>query len=333
MREYLQVLADGLLSGSNGLTFGVCVGFIVIMVVFVKFAKRAQGRVFAGSGTRYDEGRVFGVVGLMGSGKTSFVVREFAIPALQIGRPVVSNFSIYDEKFNGTATLLKAQDFGFDLLGIGSSLNLDDEGLPMSGWFFDTACQCGKDHDASCPNPPGFVPVGERPCCAGFRARRDCGCRGALVIIDEGHAFVPAAGSRPLPLDLHTWFTMARKNHLQIIWLTQYYKWIHSAVRRLSEDVFFCRPLIGDGQHVADLHKLDPIKGDVGALPVASVKYDNRPIREFYDTREVILPAATAHEIAGNLDRKRGLRDRERGGSARHEQTARHSVADSVIFG
>lgn len=313
---YMQVLSD-LGWAKLGPTLGL-LGLLGVALWFARKARGMHGRVLAGDGSRLDVGRVIGVCGVPGTGKTSFMVRNWAVPALKLGGRVVANFTVYpDPEWPGSFRKLKAENFGPDLMGIGSSLNLDETtGEPTSGWFIDTACTCGKDHDPGCSRPGGDVPLA--PCCDGFRARRDCSCQGVFLFLDEGHAFVPANGSKSLPVDLLTWFTMCRKNHLMIVWGTQYYKWVNSGVRRLSEQVFMCSKRLGEGQHRANLHVLDWSKGDIGRDPVATIDYDNRPIWKYYDTKEVIVASQTAHEIAGQLSRKEILAEmgRRRGTSA-----------------
>lgn len=287
-------LPPGMLS-MMGLLVGICVGLLLIL----KFARRWEARVKSGTG-RMDEGRVIGVVGLMGAGKTSFIMKNWIAPAIAAGQTIVSNFSVNTKGFAGTSMLLRADTFGMDLLGIGSSLNVDPQtGEPMSGWFYDTACRCGKGHVDGCDK---VMPAGTA-CCAGFRAMRECRCRQATVVIDESHAFVPASQSRPLPLELQIWFTMARKNHLQIIWSTQYFRWVHAAVRRLSQDVFVCEQNGMDGKHIAHMMRLQA-SGDLGKETVLSIKYDNKSVRSMYDTYEVILPSHTAEEMAGTVGKR-----------------------------
>jgi hypothetical protein len=229
---------------------------------------------------KLQEGKVFGVVGKMGYGKTSFAVGHFAIPALKQGRTVVSNFTIRDDDLPGRSVLMRPSSFGSDLLGIGSSLQLDREtGEPASGWFVDTACNCGKQD----------------------KAQEACGCNGALVIIDESHLFVPASNSRQLPVELHQWFTMARKNHVEVVWLTQYWKWVHATVRRLSTDIWDCRPTLVRGRHEAycfNPHDMD----DKQRIAHAKVDYSiTEALVSRYDTYEIVVPAATAFDIAGQM--------------------------------
>jgi len=273
-------------------------GFVVASILFMFWARRWMGRQVSGKG-RLDEGRLIGVVGLPGFGKTSFIMSNYVVPALQSGRTVIANFSVYADDLPGRFVKLKPSNFGLDLLGIGSSLNLDDDGLPVSGWFIDTACTCGKTG----------------------REQLMCPCNGLVLVIDEGHAFLPANQSKGLPVDVLTWLTMCRKNHLMIIWATQYYKWIHSAVRRLTQEVFMCQRELLGGHHVARSFGLDPIKGDLGNVCAYEVKYDVRTIGHLYDTSEVVVAAHTAYELAGELSRKH-LR---RGGGARYEHAADHA--------
>lgn len=272
--------------------------FALGSVLLLAWARKWEGRQLSGAG-RMDAGRVIGIVGLMGSGKTSFVVTNWIRPALQQGRRVVANFGVKDSGFPGTALVVSPETFAWDLLGTGSSLNVDKDGEPMSGWFVDTACTCGKGHDEGCDR---VMPQGEA-CCRGFERQRQCGCRAAVVVIDESHAFLPANQSKPLPIEILTWLTMARKNHVQIIWCTQYYKWVHSAVRRLSQDVFRCEPGAVDGKHLAMMCRLSA-NGELSNEVVSVVKFDNRSVRSIYDTFEVIVPAHTAHELAGTLSKK-----------------------------
>jgi hypothetical protein len=269
--------------------------FLVLGLAFLRWVRRYESRVMTGAG-RFDEGRVVGVCGLMGGGKTSFIMSQWVVPALTRGLTVASNFTVLDDGLPGRSIKLRARTFASDVLGIGSSLNVDEEtGEVLSGWFIDTACTCGKDHDKDCTRPRGDLPV--VACCAGFRARRECRCNAAVVVIDEAHAFVPANNSRPLPLVLHNWLTMARKNHLEIIWATQYYKWVHSGFRRLTEDVFTCQSTMGDGRHEAIHQRMKRGGSDLDPAVVTVVKYDNRGVRGRYDTYEVITPSQTALEM------------------------------------
>jgi hypothetical protein len=277
--------------------------FCAVCMCLIVFAHRVDGKLNSGKG-RLDQGRLIGIVGLPGFGKTSFIMHTYVIPALKQGRGVITNFSVMpDEAWPGTATLMDADSFGPDLLGIGSSLNVDKKtGQPMSGWFVDTACTCGKGHDDKCKRPNGDVPA--FPCCDGFRAWRQCACQGRVLVIDESHAFLPANNSRPLPVDVLTWLTMCRKNHLMIIWATQYYKWVHSACRRLTEDVYKCEKGIVAGRHVARQHRLDNSNGELSREHASEVKYDIKSVGKYYDTYEVIVPAHTAYEMAGTMSRK-----------------------------
>jgi hypothetical protein len=279
---------------------------MVASIMFMFWARRFEGRQLSGQG-RFDEGRLVGVVGLMGAGKTAFMMSNWVVPALREGRSVVSNFTVFVDKIDapevGEFHKITAEDFGSQLMGSGSSLNVHEStGEALSGWFIDTACTCGKDHDVGCDRPGGDVPL--HPCCDGFRERRRCACRGAVVIIDEGHCFVPANQAKPLPIEVLRWFTMARKNHLQIVWATQYYKWVHSAVRRLTQDVFTCNEELLGAKHTARLQRLDESNGNLGRDVVSQVKFDRRKVQDLYDTYEVVLAAETASEIMGTMSRR-----------------------------
>lgn len=260
----------------------VALGFVLLFGFLIVKMRQVEGRTAGGVGKFFD-GRLIGVVGLPGFGKTSFVMHAYVLPALRSGRTVVTNFTVKDDDMPGRAVKMKPDTFGADLLGIGSSLNVDDEGQPMSGWFIDTACTCGKEG----------------------RDQLACACNGVVLVIDESHAFMPASNTRPLPIDLLTWLTMCRKNHLQIIWCTQYYKWVHSAVRRLTADVYQCSRNGLQAHHVARLHALDG-NGNLSADATSEIKYDVRKVGDRYDTYEVIIPAASAYQIAGEL-RKRNV--------------------------
>lgn len=272
-------------------------GVVVVSMVFMFWARRLQGRALSGKG-RLDQGRLVGVVGLPGYGKTSFIVSNYVLPMLREGRTVLANFTVYADEFEGRFIKMKSGNYGADLIGIGSSLNLDDDLEAMSGWFVDTACNCSKTCTPGC-----LGRIGPQACCKGMRAKIMCGCNGAVLVIDEAHAFLPASQSKPLPVDLLTWLTMCRKNHLMIVWATQYVKWVHSAVRRLTEDVFMCESQLLAGHHVARLHHLG-FTGELGREVSAEVKYKIGEVGEFYDTSEVIVAASTAYEMAGEMSRK-----------------------------
>jgi Zonular occludens toxin (Zot) len=261
----------------------VSVGVLFCLMVLKRVIERGLASSVTDGG-KIREGMVLGVVGKMGYGKTSFIVSNYAIPALRAGRTVVANFTIRADDLPGQCVRLEAHQFGADLLGIGSSLNTDPTtGEPVTGWFYDTACTCGKDGND----------------------RVQCGCNAAVVVLDEAHLFVPASNSRPLPVELMQWFTMARKNHVQVIWATQYWKWVHSAARRLSSQIWVCEPGKMRGNHVANCHEPFALE-QRESVPLASIKYQiTESLVSRYDSWEVVVPAATAFEIAGQMKRKK----------------------------
>lgn len=293
------------------------VGFCLLMCLLLFWARRMERRARLQAGQQED-GRVMGIVGLPGGGKTSFIVGHYAVPALRQGRTVITNFQMFVEDLPGRWVKMRPSTFGEDLLGIGSSLNIDEEtGEPMSGWFVDTACTCGKDHDETCSRPDGDVPA--KACCKGFRARRLCNCNGVVLVTDEVQSFVPANQSKPLPLDLLTWATMIRKNHVFWIWSTQYWKWVHSAVRRLTRQGLICETDVLYSDRVARMYDVDYDKGEMSGEPLTTVRYKPAVIAgNFYDSAEVIVPSSTAADMLGQMSRRHLRVIPGGGGAERH---------------
>jgi len=168
----------------------VMYGFMVLMM-------RQSGRLaLAGGSLR--EGRVTGVTGLMGGGKSTLTALYVVRPWLKRGRTIIANFGIDPEVqgVSGEVLFLRSSSFLEDILDIG-----------VGGSFYDTLCTCKRVCDDHSPTPA----PNECPKC---KLWLRCSCRGVKLVIDEAQVFIPSNNSASLPIELKSWITLTRKNHI-----------------------------------------------------------------------------------------------------------------------
>jgi len=263
------------------LVFLVVAGVLYgMMRLLFKLAARS-----AVTGKRLSEGSVRGVTGLMGHGKSTFVALYVVRPWLKRGRTVVTNFGVEPDVqgFKGSAVLLSSASFLEDLLGIG-----------VGGSFVDTGCRCSRH----CSEHVSVTECGALGC-PRYKRRLRCSCEGVKVIIDEAAVFVPANGAMGLPMELKSWITLTRKNHIEVCWLAQSHKDVHAMLRRLTQEYWEC-VLDTGGMSVAQ--RFPAHAGEPGREPSHSMRFAWSPLADgMFNSWEIILPARDALEMVGKL--------------------------------
>lgn len=264
----------------------VALGGIVVLAVFLSYTKRSSAKM-ALHGATLREGRITGLTGLMGGGKSTLAALYIVRPWLRKGRTLVTNFGVEPAKqrLTGRAVLLSSENFLEDLLGIG-----------VGGSFVDTGCRCSKyckEH--------GHVDECGAARCENYGRRLRCSCEGIKLIIDEAQVFVPANNSRSLPIELKSWITLTRKNHIEMVWLAQSHKDVHAMLRRMTAEMWHCTDL--EAQLVAQRFGVEA--GEPGMRPLDKIGYRwNISADGMFNSWEIIIPAKDAIEMAGQLSRK-----------------------------
>ncbi|MDZ4233374.1 MAG: zonular occludens toxin domain-containing protein [Dietzia sp.] len=277
-------------------------GYLLMMRLFKWSARLALG------GKLLEEGKVRGVIGLMGHGKSTLAALHIVRPWLARGRTIVANFGIEPDAqgLSGTVVFLTSATFLEDLLEIGTD-----------GTFVSTLCSCSKN--GGCVDHPDHpVPTG----CARCKKWLRCPCNGVKVVIDEAQVFIPANNSKSLPIELKSWITLMRKNHIELTWLAQSHKDVHAMLRRMTSEMWKCNKDFGVGL-VAQRYACEA--GEPGQEPTETIKYMWSPKADgMFNSWEIIIPARDALEMAGKLskkyvDRLQATQDRRRGGGVADE--------------
>ena len=265
-----------------GLAGAVAVFSFAMWLMLKLSAKGALG------GKLLDEGKVRGICGLMGHGKSTLAAMYIVHPWLKKGRTVVSNFGIDPaaQGLPGTVVLLSSASFLEDLLEIGTD-----------GTFVNTLCRCEKNNRCEVHQPEP-VPTGCKACAQRMR----CRCEGVKIVLDEAQVFVPANNSKSLPIELKSWITLARKNHIELIWLAQSHKDVHAMLRRMTGELWRCVEAEGLGL-VSQRFRMEG--GEPGKEPTETLRYQWAPRAEgMFNSWEIIIPARDALEMAGKLSKK-----------------------------
>lgn len=261
-------------------------GALALFTFLMNWSRKASARNMIG-GKRLAEGRVRAFTGLMGGGKSTLLALMVLHPWLKRGRTVVTNFGCdpAEQGLTGNVVLLSSQRFLEELLEIGTD-----------GTFVNTLCTCErrnrcKDHQ---PEP---VPHG----CLACRRRLRCSCNGVKVCIDECQVFIPSNNSKSLPIELKSWITLARKNHIELIWLAQSHKDVHAMLRRLTAECWQCTDVATN----LVTQKFLMVAGEPDKTPIESMSYRwNYKANGLFNSWEIIIPARDALEMAGKLDSK-----------------------------
>lgn len=172
--------------------------------------------VFTGRTYRFESGRVAGVVGRMGSGKSLFVVSCVLLP---VARALVSRRGLYCDH-TGRQVQRIVTNFSCNLPFPGVELVALNAGHgPLFSQLVSTDC----DHETAADHV------------------RDCyRYRDALVVLDELHMFLPGGRSKIEP-DAAYFLSMARKLNCEVWWITQSVMKVHKRLRDDTQDVWTVR--------------------------------------------------------------------------------------------
>lgn len=251
-------------------------GAVVLLIVFLSIGSSLTSRSY-----RFASGRISGVVGKMGSGKSLFVVTKVILPAARTmskkhglvcghtGRKVrrlITNFSI---------------DLPYDV----EVIHLD--GSRIWDHLVELAHELGGDS-----------------------LRLD-----ALVIIDEAHLFMPS--DKMKMAQKARWVTsMARKMNAELWWITQNEMKIHKRLRddtqliwRVGRSANLWTLLAGPSKWFT-ARAFEPEKlNRLNSQPEDQRRYRlNRTAIKCYDSFELIVPDAEADVSLDSLARRRAAR-------------------------
>lgn len=234
------------------------VGLILLIgLVKILVSQRAPRRV---------PGRVSGVVGAMGSGKSLFVVSRAILPALKRGEYVVTNFDM---------------DIPPGLKGVHRTLD-----TPM---IFEELAERGQDAVA-------YARAKGR----GWNLRDVSGAELAqrghvancLVVLDEAHIYAPS--SKMVLTDTALWWTThCRKLGIELYWVTQFPEQIAKGMRRNTAEVWQARRR-GGKTFGAKCYPMDKWDKQNRGKPLDSLVYRLTPdVMKLYDSFELIAPEPT----------------------------------------
>lgn len=202
----------------------VIIGATLLFVGFGLFLVRRKDR-------RQDaetSGRVIGIIGKMGAGKTMHAVR-MAVRRLEAGVDVASNFTL-------------------DLGVIGSK-----------GRWAPITSLGDLEH-----------------------------IRNAVVIIDEAHLLAPSSHSKNFPMQARQALAFARKNGLDLFWISQHEERVNRTLRDLTTEYHFCTKGYKKGTFKVEVWEPEKFR-KASATPDRRMlfKFDAK-VAAAYDTTQVI---------------------------------------------
>ena len=176
--------------------------------------------------SRSTAGRVVGVVGQMGTGK-SYAAVKMAAERLSLGVDVYSNFSMnVPDEWEGTWR-------------------------PFSSWLQ-------------------------------FASIRD-----AVVIIDEAHLYAPSYAHARFPQPARTALAFARKNGLDVYWISQHEDRVNRTLRDLTNEISVCTKR--GNRFVLTTWPSEVVRRRGEHVMRQSYRFDPA-IGDLYDTGEIIAP-------------------------------------------
>lgn len=229
-------------------------GWLILGVLSLVVWKRT------GEGSTGGTGKVVGIVGRMGSGKSYFAVR-MAYRRMMAGANVRTNFT----------------------------MNLDPEHWhkkDANGDPIPCPPKCAKRRKCVCTK---HCPCQVRERWAQFYGWEQIAeLQDAVVIIDEAHLYAPSLDPRAIP-DMAKWkMTMARKYRLDIYWLSQHESQVNRILREnLSNYIFVCSSWFGGFFFTAKGWEPHNLRRHRKHLERKAYRFQQH-VADLYDTLQVI---------------------------------------------
>lgn len=185
---------------------GIAAGFVAIMGVLSALTNRTY---------RFASGRISGVVGRMGTGKSLFVVSRVLLP---VAKQLASRRGLYCSH-TGRQVRQIVTNFSLELPYKGVPVRvLDPSTMPIFDELLLTDCECGS------------VERGKH--------RNECYVvRDALVVLDEVHMYIPGGKLKLDPAAAY-FMSMARKLNCEVWWVTQSTLKLHKRVRDDTQEIW-----------------------------------------------------------------------------------------------
>jgi hypothetical protein len=209
--------------------------------------------------TRGSVGRVVGVVGRMGSGKSYLAVR-MVYKTLMAGGEVASNFTLDFAPGELPESASWYYFSGWEAFGV------------LRGTFACRSCDwVGRRIGHRCP---------------------DCGgklwcVRPLLVVVDEVHLLAPSTAAMRLPMEARQAISNARKYGLEFWWISQHERRVNPAVRELTSVMYVCNSTRG-GKNFR-VTEFEPENARKVGMHLAKMRFRmDTSIADRYDTLESV---------------------------------------------
>lgn len=292
------------------------VSLLLLALPFLALLLVANRRMNAAAPQKGGSGRVVGIVGRMGSGKSYMAVR-MAIRRLKRGADVVTNFT----------------------------MNLDGaelvNGLAARGWKAKQIAAEMTAHTAFFGGDP--VTVGRVKVLRGITGKwrmfrgwdQFAELENAIVIIDEAHLYAPSNKSLTFPDVARFKMSQARKFHLDVYWVTQHEGRVNSILKDLTNMMFVSRSFMSGAWFSVKGYEPEHMRRKGKHLERQFYRL-NVDVAGLYNTLEILAAddhlmksesMAKAHKVAA------GYNARQLKGSARDLAAAVHESAAAAVEG
>jgi hypothetical protein len=259
----------------------------------------ANHRMNASSTSTGGDGKVVGIVGRMGSGKSYMAVR-MALGRLKRGANVVTNFSMDLADADRVNACWKATR----RVGWGSRLR-----------------RVSKEVDL--PRRRVRALLGVRGSWRMFRGwEQFAELEDAVVIIDECHLYAPSNKTVVFPDVARFKLSQARKFRLDVYWCSQHENRVNSVLKDLTNMIYICNSWYSGWWFSAKGYEPEKMRRKNQHLDRKGYRFD-LGVAELYDTLEVL--AADDHLVVGAMVRAHELADahnRELKQRCEHEKRA-----------
>lgn len=283
--------------------------FLVLLLV-------ANRRMNNSTPQRGGSGRVVGIVGRMGSGKSYMAVR-MAIRRLKRGADVVTNFTMNLD--------------GAELVNV----------LAARGWKDKRIAAELTAQTAFFGGDP--VPVARVKVLRGITGQwrmfrgwdQFAELENAIVIIDEAHLYAPSNKSLTFPDVARFKMSQARKFGLDVYWVTQHEGRVNSILKDLTNMMFVCRSFMSGAWFSVKGYEPEHMRRKGKHLERQFYRL-NVAVAGLYNTLEIL--AADDHLMKSESMQKAhkvaaGYNARQLRGSARDLATAVHETAAAAAEG
>lgn len=239
---------------------GVALLFLIVMVfVAIRPGEKISGRL---------GGKVVGIVGRMGSGKTYMAVM-IAYQHLLAGHDVRTNFTmVLPKKFYRA----RISTTGVQTAGAREELkNARKEGRQAHSLWFDCL-------------PRASVPWEYFTGWEQFAELDNC-----VVVIDESQLYAPSYKPLAFPLIARWKLAMARKFKLDVYWVSQHEDRVNATLKHLTNIIYVCNAWFGSRWFSAKGYEPEYVRRVKKHIARKSYKF-KLANAQLYDTLEIITP-------------------------------------------